>query len=109
MDKDQEIKHLQRQLDAAGRNVATLQKWTAKDVAEVKAVGVREYLAAHPAYAPDRITPEVVEAAARAVFESRSFGAPVPWAERGNSDNQVEAREYANAALLAAFAVLGGA
>ncbi len=101
MDKDQEIKHLQRQLDAAGRNVATLQKWTAKDVAEVKAAGVREYLAAHrlSAYAPDRITPEVVEAAARA---TRS---------EGERDEPIEQWELtlAEGALVAAFAVLGGA
>ena len=41
------------------------------------------------------------ERVARAIFECRAFGAPVMWVPGGNSLNQDEAREFAEAVLSA--------
>jgi len=63
----------------------------------------RRLLAA--AYAPDRITPEVVEAAARAIVK-RNW----PGASDADIDEMWDGKVGdAEAALLAAFSVLGGA
>jgi len=66
--------------------------------------------AATAAYAPDRITPEVVEAAARAIYEAQKLqaGQNPPWRSLTVKQRKNWLDE-AEAALLAAFAVLGGA
>lgn len=56
-----------------------------------------------------QITDEMVEEAAKAIFEHWQFqpaaGTLIPWVPKGNSLKQDEARDYARAALSAALGV----